>query len=451
MYNESGNNADASLTSALARHIVGYRAECIDPKAFIVGKQCMLDWFGVTLAGFVEPVAIAVRDEAKLWSHGPCTIVGSRDRVGPEAAALSNGATSHALDYDDVHRNVGHPTVAILPAVLAVAEERKCTGAEALLALIAGAETAAIVGAWAAPSHYAKGFHTTATVCCFGAAAAAGLLLGLDERQMTMALGLAGTQAAGLKSMFGHMAKPFHAGKAASNGVLAARLAAAGVTSHPDVIATTQGFLNTQSDSAIPARFEPPGRGLEIANTLFKYHAACYLTHSAIEAVRRVRETGVSPDSIRSIDVHVPRTNLGVCNIPSPATGLETKFSLRHTAAYAATGHVTAAITTYSDANAMDRDLVALRERVNVHGDYKDGAGARVVIRHGDRTTEMEVDVGVPETDLDLQARRLREKFDSLAAPVLGEAAAQRLMTAIETFERQVDISGTLALAALPV
>ena len=131
MYNESGENADSSLTSALARQILGYGSEPIDLRAFIVGKQCMLDWFGVTLAGFAEPVAIAVREEARLWSHGPCTIVGSRNQVGPEAAALSNGATSHALDYDDVHRNVGHPTVAILPAVLAVAEERKSTGADA--------------------------------------------------------------------------------------------------------------------------------------------------------------------------------------------------------------------------------------------------------------------------------------------------------------------------------
>jgi 2-methylcitrate dehydratase PrpD len=451
MEGESLKARGGSVTGALARYIVGYRGEGIDPRALVVAKQCILDWFAVTLAGFEEPVARAVRDEARRWLQGPCTIVGSQDRIGPEAAALSNGTTSHALDYDDVHRNVGHPTVAILPAVLAVAEERKSTGAELLRALVAGAETAAIVGSWAAPSHYARGFHTTATIGSFGAAAAAGLLLGLNDRQMTMALGLAGTQAAGLKSMFGTMAKPFHAGKAASNGVLAAQLALKGVTAHPDVIGVEQGFLRTQSDGAVPVAFEAPRRGSEIVNTLFKYHAACYLTHSAIEAVRRIRERGIGPKTIRSVQLHVPKTNLAVCNIPSPQTGLETKFSLRHMVACAALGRDTAAIGTYSDANAIEPELVALRERVVVHGDHRDGTGARVVVAHAEGSAEMEFDVGTPDTDLDRQGRRLRQKFESLAAPALRDAeAARALADGIEQFERQDDVSAMLARAAIP-
>lgn len=447
---ETIRTGSGSITAALARHIVGYRTEGVDSRAFVVAKQCILDWFAVTLAGFDEPVSKAVRDEARRWSQGPCTIVGSRDKVGPEAAALSNGATSHALDYDDVHRYIGHPTVAVLPAVLALAEERKSSGSEALLALIAGAETAAIVGLWAAPSHYARGFHTTATIGSFGAAAAAGLLLGLNDQQMGMALGLAGTQAAGLKSMFGTMAKPFHAGKAASNGVLAARLASSGVTAHPEVVGADQGFLHTQSDSAVPSAFDPPRRGAEIVNTLFKYHAACYLTHSAIEAVRRIREQGIAPNAIHSVQLHVPKTNLGVCNIQSPQTGLETKFSLRHMVACAALGHDTAAIATYSDANAIDQELAALRQRVVVHGDHKEGTGARVVVSHAGGSVETEFDVGVPDTDFDRQGRRLRQKFDSLATPALRDAgAAQALGDAIEQFERQDDVSAMLARAVI--
>jgi 2-methylcitrate dehydratase PrpD len=267
---------------------------------------------------------------------------------------------------------------------------------------------------------------------------------------MTMALGLAGTQAAGLKSMVGFMAKPFHAGKAATNGVLAARLAAAGVTAHPDVIGNEQGFLRTQSDSAIPLRFEAPVRGFEIQQTLFKYHAACYLTQSAIEAIRQVRGSGVAPDAIRSIEVHVAKTSLSVCNIASPQTGLETKFSLRHTAAYAALGLDTAAIATYSDANATEPELVALRERVVVHGDYKEGAGAHVVVRHADAVTEIEFDVGIPDTDLERQERRLSEKFDSLAGAVLGSSAAQKLRDVIERFEHQDSVLAVLTQAVLP-
>ena len=441
----------SSLTSALARHIIGYRREEIDPRGIIVAKQCILDWFGVTLAGYNEPVAKAVRGEVVQWSKGPCSIVGSRYQVGPDAAALVNGTTSHALDYDDVRVYVGHPTVAILPAVLAVAEERRSSGMEVIRALIAGAEAAAIVGGWTNPSHYARGFHTTATVCCFGAAAAAGLLLGLDEPTMTMALGLAGTQAAGLKSMFGSMAKPFHAGKAASNGVLAARLAAAGMTAHADVFGTQQGFILTQSEAKIPSSFKPESRrGSGVAATLFKYHAACYLTHSTIDAVGRIRESGIAASAISSIEVHVPPTHLGVCNIPSPRTGLETKFSLRHTTAFAALGHDTASIATYADENARKPDIVAVRERVTVHGDHKDGTGARVVVHHVSGRAEAEVDVGIPDPDLDRQESRLQEKFSSLVSPAIGAAKTRALADAIKRFDHQEDMTAVIAQAAIP-
>ena len=439
-----------SLTSELAHHIVGYGSERIEARGLIVGKQCILDWFGVALAGYNEPVAKVIRDEVLHWSRGPSTIVGSLHGAGPDAAALVNGATSHALDYDDVRVTVGHPTVAILPAVLAVAEERLCTGEQALRALVTGAEVAAIVGSWSHPSHYARGFHTTATVCCFGAAAAAGLLLGLDEQRMTMALGLAGTQAAGLKSMFGSMAKPFHAGKAASNGVLAARLAAAGVTSHPDVFGAKQGFLDTQCDAGIPSSLEAPQRGTEIAQTLFKYHAACYLTHSTMEAVRGIRESGVATSGISSIEVHVPEMHLSVCNILSPQTGLETKFSLRHTASLSALGYDTAAITTYSDEHAGKPDLVSMRERVVVIGDHSDGTSARVIVHHQGGRAEAEIDVGIPTTDFDEQERRLRAKFDSLVGDALGTLKTKALGDAIGTFERLDRISQLMAAAALP-
>ncbi|MBB4260548.1 MmgE/PrpD family protein [Bradyrhizobium sp. CIR3A] len=415
-----------------------------------MAKHCILDWYGVALAGSAEPVAKAVREEACLWSSGPCTVIASGSRTGPVAAALANGTASHALDFDDVHKNIGHPTVAIFPAVLAVAEERQSTGLEALRALVAGIEAAALVGAWALPSHYRKGFHTTATIGSFGAAAAAGCLMNLDERQMTMALGLAGTQAAGLKSMFGYMAKPFHAGKAASNGVLAARLAAAGVTAHEDVIAAEQGFIQTLSESSIPPTFEAPGRGINILDTLFKYNASCYLTHSAIEAVRSIRERGVPASSMHSIEIHVGSASLGVCNIEAPSTGLQTKFSLRHTAALSALGYDTAAIDTYSDANAVDPVVVELRKRVSVLGDYKDGSGAHVVVRTADSDIHQEIDVGIPESDMDLQGCRLREKFRSLAAPVLGLARVERLAEAIEGIDLLNDLSSMHAEIAAP-
>lgn len=204
-----------NLTAKLARHIVGYRSAGLDRAALTVSKQCVLDWYGVTLAGSNEPVARILREEIATSGQGSSSIVGFNLRCSPVDAALINGATSHALDYDDVHPLIGHPTAAVLPAVLSIAEAKGRSGMDVLRAFIAGYEAAGFVGSLVMRSHYERGFHSTATVGSFGAAAAAGLLLDLDEAQMAVALGLAGTQAAGLKSMFGTMAKPFHAGRAA--------------------------------------------------------------------------------------------------------------------------------------------------------------------------------------------------------------------------------------------
>jgi 2-methylcitrate dehydratase PrpD len=351
-----------------------------------VAKQCILDWFGVTLAGQDEPVARLLRDEIATNVRGQSSIVGSTFKCAVADAALINGATSHALDYDDVHPLIGHPTAAILPAALAVGEAEGRTGMEILRAFIAGYDAAAYVGSLVMPSHYDRGFHATATLGSFGAAAAAGVLMNLDDAQMAIALGLAGTQAAGLKSMFGSMAKPFHAGKAAANGVLAARLAARGFTAHPGVLEVAQGFIATQSDGLARGDAQLPRPGSMIVETLFKYHAACYLTHSTIEAISALRrQSSLSGSDVAAIDVHVPSGHLAVCNISAPRTGLETKFSLRHTAALAACGEETAAIQTYSDQNAVASVLTAVRDCVTIHGDRPPGMDAHVVITSAQR------------------------------------------------------------------
>jgi 2-methylcitrate dehydratase PrpD len=437
----------SDLTAKLARHIVGYRTAELDRAALTVAKHCVLDWYGVTLAGTSEPVARILREEITACAQGPASIVGFDLRCSPFDAALVNGATSHALDYDDVHPLIGHPTAAILPAVLSIAEATGRSGIDVLRAFIAGYEAAGFVGSLVMRSHYDRGFHSTATIGSFGAAAGAGLLLGLDEAQMATALGLAGTQAAGLKSMFGTMAKPFHAGRAAANGVLAARLAARGFTANPGVLEVAQGFIATQSDAdpSADAQFAP--RGSLIVETLFKYHAACYLTHSSIEAIKLLRRNlSFSGPDVASIDLHVAPGHLSVCNIASPQSGLQTKFSLRHTAALAACGKDTAAIETYSDENAVNPTLTAVRQRVTVHGDRGAGRDAHVVIKTGaGQTAEASFDVAIPDRDLERQAGRLLAKFHSLADPVIGLERANMLQRRIAKLDEGHDIHVLMA------
>lgn len=435
-------------TARLAEHIDSYRSVPLSSTAIAVAKQCVMDWFGVTLAGFDEPVARILRDECATGSLGPSSVIGSEQRCRPVDAALINGTTSHALDYDDVHPLIGHPTAAILPAALAVGQAGQCSGISLLRAFIAGYETAAYIGSVVMRSHYERGFHSTATLGSFGAAAAAGLLMNLDPTQIAVALGLAGTQAAGLKSMFGTMAKPFHAGRAAANGVLAARLAARGFTANTSVLETPQGFVATMSDGDPLSAPPLPSPGSVVVGTLFKYHASCYLTHSTIEAVSQIRnQLSLAPADVVTIDVHVSPGHLSVCNITSPRTGLETKFSLRHTAALAMAGEDTAAIATFSDRHANDPALIALRERVAIQGDRRHGGDARVVVetRRGDRTEAM-VDVAVPDSDLERQYERLAAKFHSLATPVVGAERTLQLRRVLAGLDNAADLTALTAI-----
>src|SRR6185437_6393991 len=182
------------------------------------------------------------------------------------------------------------------------AEERGATGRDLIAAFIAGYETACRTGMAIRPGHYGRGFHATGTVGAFGGAAACARLLGLDAEATGRALGIAGTLSAGLKSQFGTMCKPFHAGKAAQNGLLAARLAARGFSSRPDLIECEQGFAATHAPEFRPERaLAEPKRGFHIYNNLFKYHAACYMTHAPIECGRQLRAQGVAPDQIAAI------------------------------------------------------------------------------------------------------------------------------------------------------
>ncbi len=360
-------------------------------------------------------------------------LIGRPERATIQTAALVNGAAGHALDFDDTHTAMGHPSVPVLPALLALAEETGADGRAFLAALVAGVEAECRLGLLVGPGHYTAGFHSTATLGTFGAAAACAHLLALDEEAWLHAMGLAGTQAAGLKSGFGTMAKPLHAGRAASAGLLAARLARGGFTAQPAILEVPQGFASTHA-CAEPSAAALDGQPehLLVRDTLFKYHAACYLTHAAIEAARRLRdENGVDPETISGIEVQVNPALLGVCNIEEPTTGLEGKFSLRATTAMSFLGKDTGDPALFCDDAMSEPELVALRDRVHVKP--TDGLGAtqaRVAVAGDSGPAVAEVDTGVPATDLADQARRLRAKFLVLASPRLGAGHAETLADA---------------------
>ena len=347
----------------------------------------------------------------------------------------------------------GHPSVAILPALLALAEQRHSSGRQVIAAFVAGYETACRIGAALKPGHYNLGFHATGTVGAFGAAAACARLVGLDASATARALGIVGTQAAGLKSQFGTMCKPFHAGKAAQNGLLAARLAARGFSSRPDLIECEQGFALTHGPDFRPeAALAAPPNGFHIFGNLFKYHAACYLTHGPIECARSVRQEagGMAPEEIRRITLRLDNSCERVCNIAAPSDGLEAKFSLHQTVAMALSGIDTANLGAYSAATATDPALVALRDKVAL--DFQNGwpqAAAEIEVALGDgRVLRAAHDAGIPCADISSQGGRLAAKFAALAEPVVGSPRARELREMIAGLDRLDDVGAVARLAA---
>jgi 2-methylcitrate dehydratase PrpD len=442
------------LTKTLATRASTLSYDALPEPVRELARQCVLDYYGVALAGADDPLAHILLDElSEAGGAEQASIVGHKVRLPLLSAALVNGAIGHALDYDDVNLAMpGHPSVAILPALLALAEERQSSGREVITAFVAGYETACRIGAALRPGHYDQGFHATGTVGVFGAAAACARLLGLDAEATAQALGIAGTQAAGLKSQFGTMCKPFHAGKAAQNGLLAARLAARGFSSRPDLIECEQGFALTHAPEFYPekALADPPG-GFHILANLFKYHAACYLTHGPIGSARSVREThGIVPQQIMGVTLKLDRSCERVCNIQSPTDGLESKFSLRQTVAMALAGVDTASLGAYSAATATDPMLVALREKIVL--DFHDGwpqAAAEIEVALDDgRVLRAGHDAGIPNADIAAQGERLAAKFDALAGPVLGPARAREVRAMIMGLDGITDVGALARLAA---
>jgi 2-methylcitrate dehydratase PrpD len=446
--------SEESLTQVLGRKSAALEYEDLPRDAHELARQCILDYFGVAFAGADDELVGLVLDELTEAGGAPqASVIGHRARLPALSAALVNGAAGHALDYDDVNMTMpGHPSVTILPGLLALAELKRSSGREVITAFVAGYETACRIGAALQPGHYNLGFHSTGTVGAFGTAAACARLLGLDAEATAMALGIAGTQAAGLKSQFGTMCKPFHAGKAAQNGLLAARLAARGFSSRMDIVECVQGFALTHGPNFSPAAaLAMPEAGLHLFANLFKYHAACYLTHAPIECARQLRaQHRLTPEAVAGITLRLDASCERVCNIRAPVDGLQSKFSLRQTVAMTLAGIDTASLGAYSAENARDPALIRLRERIEI--DWQDSwpqtlAELEIELADGNRLTARH-DAGIPAADIADQGRRLAAKFDALVEPMLGAPRTRELRETIAGLHHLAGVTDLARLAA---
>ena len=312
----------SGLTRRLAEHVAGIEFDDLPDAALETVKRGAIDCFGVLFTGRDEPVvqlllkAISSGTEAK--------VLVDRGRAASADAALVNGAAAHALDYDDTGLD-GHPSVVLVPTVFAEGERLGASGKEIVAAYVAGYETWAELIGRDADKHHGKGWHPTAVFGTLAAAAAAARLGRLDPEKITHALAIAASMAAGLVANFGSMAKPFQVGRAAQNGILAARLAAAGMTGSADALEHRSGFLAAVSPKE---RFDA-ARDIERWHIVrygvnIKRYPVCYALHRAIDTALDLQ---LDPKKIESVEVRLGRYQAAMLRHSSPQSGADAKFS----------------------------------------------------------------------------------------------------------------------------
>ena len=359
------------LTKIFSNFVSQATLQNFNDEMIFFSKMSMIDWCGVAYAAKEEPVSKIVTkliDEEQ--TKGLSRLISNGKEVSAKSAAFVNGTIGHALDYDDTHfLFTGHPTASAFPTALALGEELGSSIDEIMLAYMCGVEISTRLGHILGYSHYNKGFHQTATSGAFGATLVASKLLKLDAKQIENALGIVSTRASGLKSQFGTMGKPFHAGIAASNGIEAAKLSKLGFVSCENGIECNQGFLKTHAwDETMPeAAINGLGQDFLFPEIKYKFHACCHGLHAFLEALDELKtKNNFNPDSIEKISIQTQPSWLQVCNIDSPKTGLEAKFSYRLTAAMSLHGVDTGRLDSYNDEICFDEKIVKTRDKVQV-------------------------------------------------------------------------------------
>lgn len=442
-------------TREIAEFIAHLRYEDLPRPVIEAAKDSFLDTLGIALGGAAEEASrIVTRLVLGMRSAPVASLIGQGARTSAEAAALANGTMAHILGFSDFSvRNVLHPSVSVLPAVWALAEELDASGKDVILAHVTGVEVACKLGAVMTPEFSYRGWHPCALLGAFGAAAGAAKLLNLRPEQVACALGLAGIEASGIKVSLGSMTKAFSIGRAAENGVLAARLASAGFTAPSDVLEGRDGFFQTYGAGiangglleALGAPFEFASPGITL-----KPYPSCTRSHPAIDSALEIRSAHrFDLEDIESVDCSVTPAVLKVVKIKEPRNPLEAKFCMEFCLASALIDGAVD-VNTFTDVKLQDRAVRELMGRVSVAVDPRLAAlgempakapfGAFVRIRLKDgRTLDASRDRGPWERapGAERPARQLLlPKFRRCAAATLGEAAIETVAGIIDALER---------------
>ena len=442
------------VTRRLAAYVVASKHADLPAPVRKEAQRTLLNWMGCAVGGSRHETLDAAIGALAPFSGPPqATVVGRRERMDVLHAALMNGISSHVFDFDDTHlKTVIHPAGPVASAILALSEHRPVSGTDFLNALVVGIEVECRIGNAVYPAHYDRGWHITGTAGVFGSAAACGRLLGLNERQMVWALGIAAAQPVGLREMFGSMTKSFHPGRAAQNGLTAALLASRNFTSTEVGLEGKSGWANVLSTTRDYTEITGHlGQSYELALNTYKPFACGIVIHPTIDACVQLRnQHTLTAADIERIDLGVHPLVLELTGKKAPQTGLESKFSVYFAAAVAIV-RGSAGMRDFSDENARDPVIVGLRERVVATIDpavKEEQVKARVTLKDG-RVLNLFVEHVVGSLERPMSDADLEAKFLDLARGVLPDAQARSLMAQCWKVESLASVAA-LATAAVP-
>jgi 2-methylcitrate dehydratase PrpD len=447
------------VTAQLAAFVVDTAFADVPSQGYAKAKEAILDGLGCALVG--SPTAVGqmitryVRDRGEAPHAG---VIGSGFKTSAPLAALANGTMAHALDFDDVNWSMsGHPTVPLLPAVLALGQAVHASGPEVLLAYTLGFEVETKVGRGINPRHYDLGWHATSTLGTLGAAVACAKLLRLDVTKTCMTLGIAASTAAGLRQNFGTMTKPLHPGQAAMNGVTAAELAQRGWTADANILEAPYGFCQLYAGAGhyhlddIVKQLANPYE-LLATGVAIKQYPCCAFTHRALDGILTlVQQHTLSADDVAAVECRVGRPTTEVLIHTRPQTGLEGKFSMQYCMA-AALLDKRLGLLSFSDEKVRRPAAQQLFERVTMtvhpeaqrHGTSGEALPVTVMVMLKDGrtlTAQIPYPTGHPANPLSPVA--LEEKFEDCAFGVLERPDIRQVVELVQGLEHLGDI-GTL-------
>ena len=414
-----------SLSKVLADYIIDTNYENLSKSVIDFTKLCVLDYFGSAVAGSSKGSIQKIDEFIREMGGSPQASLVTGGKTSVMQAALLNGAASHVIEQDDIHKgSIIHAATVVIPAALAVCEWKKLSGKELITTIVVGYEVCYRIGEAVTPSHYYF-WHNTATCGTFGAAAATAKLLQLDREQITYALGSAGTQAAGLWEFIedGAMSKQLHTGKAAMNGVISSLLAEKEFTSAKKILEGRRGFFEAMSNTYDVAKVTNGlGKTFKILENSFKIHASCRHTHHAMDLmVELARERKIGLKDVKKINVKTYQVAIDITDNNEPNTEYASKFSLQYCTALALL-RGEGGLEAFNSESLWDKEIRELMKRVELIADpeidreypSKWGATIEVELENGEVICKKtDFPKGDPENPV--SEKELLEKFKSLS------------------------------------